>query len=213
MLGIKDIKKDPTKVETALKKKDPNVSISPVVNAYDEMCRVKTTLEETRSRLNNLSKQIGEKKRKGEDASDIMAEVSTLKEQSHTLNDQCTALETDFDSLLSMLPNLPDEDIKDSLDASENVCIKTVGKQRKFDFPVKNHLELGEIHGLFDFKRGAKLSGTGWPVYKGMGARLEWALINLMIDTHIENGFTFHLLPPSSPTRDDVWRRPTTKIR
>ena len=85
--------------------------------------------------------------------------------------------------------------IKVSLDPKDNICIKTVGQKPTFSFPFKNHVELNERLGLFDFKRGAKISGSGWPVYRDMGARLEWALINYMIDIHLENGFQM-IMPP-----------------
>jgi seryl-tRNA synthetase len=87
------------------------------------------------------------------------------------------------------------DDIKIAEDPCDNVMIKEFKTKREFDFPFKNHLELNERLNILDFKRGAKLSGTGWPLYRGLGARLEWALINYMIDTQIKNGFEFWLPP------------------
>lgn len=195
MLGIKDIIKDPIRIEKELQKKDPEVKIGPVVSAYEEMCRVKTTLEELRAKLNQHSKEIGEQKRAGKDTSNLMHGLSKIKEASQKAAAECAELEEKFEALISRLPNLPDSDVLVSPNPADNVCVKTFGTKREFDFTPKNHLELSETHNLFDFKRGAKLSGTGWPVYKGLGARLEWALLNLMIQTHNENGFEFHLLP------------------
>ena len=86
-------------------------------------------------------------------------------------------------------------DVPVSPDPADNVCLKTWGEKPTFGFEPKNHVELNEQLHLFDFKRGAKLSGTGWPVYKGMGARLEWALLQYMIDTHIRHGFEMWMLP------------------
>ena len=122
-----------------------------------------------------------------------MQEVSSIKERVHSLSEQEPHLEKAYETLLSELPNLPDEDIAISPDPKDNVCIKTHGTKPHFDFPIKNHVELGES--LFDFKRGTKLVGSGWPVYTDRGALLEWALINLMIETHLKNGFTFHMVP------------------
>lgn len=195
MLGIKDIVKDPIRVEKELQKKDKDVRIGPVVSAYEEMCRVKTNLEDLRAKLNHHSKEIGEYKRAGKDPSALMHGLTEIKEASQKAAVECSELEAKFESLIAGLPNLPDSDIKVSEDPADNVCVKTSGKKREFGFTPKNHLELSDIHNLFDFKRGAKLSGTGWPVYTGVGAQLEWALLNLMIETHNENGFTFHLLP------------------
>jgi seryl-tRNA synthetase len=87
-------------------------------------------------------------------------------------------------------------DIKVSDDPKENVVIKEFGKKPTFDFPFKNHLELNEKLGLFDFERAAKLAGSGWPLYKGWGARLEWALINYMLSINIKNGFQ-QWMPPA----------------
>jgi seryl-tRNA synthetase len=87
------------------------------------------------------------------------------------------------------------EDVKVASDPKDNVCIKMEGKPPTFSFPPKNHVELNERLHLFDFVRGAKISGTGWPCYRGVGARLEWALINYMIDTHLKNGFEMWMVP------------------
>ena len=104
-------------------------------------------------------------------------------------------LEEKRDYELSILPNIPFDDIPASPNPKDNVSIKEFGKKREFDFKFRNHLELNEKLQLFNFKRSAKISGTGWPLYTSFGARLEWALINYMIDTHIKNGFT-QIMPP-----------------
>jgi seryl-tRNA synthetase len=195
MLGIKEILKDPEKFQRGLRRKDPDLDIHPLIKTYEDMCLIRTELEQVRSELNSKSKEIGEFKRTGKDCTSLMEIVASLKTKSHALDQECTALESKYEALLSVLPNLPDEEIKFSLDPKDNVCVKTHGSKPSFSFTPKNHMELGEIHSLFDFHRGAKISGSGWPVYTGMGARLEWALINLMIETHIENGFTFHMVP------------------
>jgi seryl-tRNA synthetase len=87
------------------------------------------------------------------------------------------------------------DDVKISQDVADNVVLKTVGQKPTFTFPPKNHLELNEKHQLFEFQRTAKTTGTGWPAYRGMGARLEWALLNYMIDIQLLNGFEFWLPP------------------
>lgn len=195
MLNIKQIIKDPKAVEAKLKRKEPNLSLDPLLKAYDAYCKAKSESEEAASNLNRLSKEIGEKKRQGIDTLSLMEAVTSAKERLQKLSEHEPELEREYETLLSELPNLPDDDIKISPDPKENVCIKTFGEKRPFTFPIKNHVELGETLGLFDFKRGAKISGAGWPIYKDLGARLEWALLNLMIETHLKNGFTFCLVP------------------
>ncbi len=195
MLNIKQIIKDPKTIESRLKRKEPNLSLDPLLKAYEAYCKVKSESEEAASNLNRLSKEIGEKKRAGIDTTPLMSAVLDAKERVQTLSLHEPELEREYETLLSELPNLPDEDIKISPDPKENVCIKSFGEKRAFTFPIKNHVELGESLNLFDFKRGAKISGAGWPIYKDLGARLEWALLNLMIETHLKNGFTFALVP------------------
>ncbi len=195
MLNIKQIIKEPKLVEERLKRKDATLSLDPLLKAYDAFCKSKIESEEAVSTLNRLSKEIGEKKRQGIDTTSLMESVIDAKQNAGDLSEKLPSLEREYETLLSELPNIPDDNIKISSDPKDNVCIKTHGEKRAFDFPIKNHVELGETLDLFDFKRGAKISGAGWPVYKNLGARLEWVLLNMMIETHIKNGFTFQLVP------------------
>ncbi len=195
MLNIKQIIKEPKVIEEKLRRKDSNLTLDPLLRSYEAYCKAKGESEEASANLNRLSKEIGEKKRQGIDTTSLMTEVAGAKERAQKCAEKEPELEKAYETLLSELPNLPDDDIKVSPDPKDNVCIKTFGSQREFDFPIKNHVELGESLDLFDFKRGTKISGSGWPVYKNIGARLEWALLNLMIETHIKNGFIFHLVP------------------
>jgi seryl-tRNA synthetase len=195
MLDIKLIRADHKAVEKKLKTKDPEINLSPIV-ALDERIRaIKTNVEELKSARNHLSKEIGERKREKKDAADLMQEVSGLGDKIAILDQELSSLEIELNHKLSCLPNLPRDEIKVALDPKENVCIKTFGEKRTFDFAFKNHVELNENLCLFDFKRGAKISGSGWPVYRNMGARLEWALLNYMIDIHLENGFEMWMPP------------------
>jgi seryl-tRNA synthetase len=195
MIDIKLIRADKAAVEKKLKRKDPEIDLSAIA-ALDERLRVvKMSVEELKASRNHLSKEIGEKKRQKQDVADLMGEVSGLGEKIAILDQELSVLEHELNQKLACLPNLPRDEIKVSLDPKDNVCIKTVGEKPTFSFPFKNHVELNERLGLFDFKRGAKISGSGWPVYREMGARLEWALLNYMIDIHLENGFQM-CMPP-----------------
>ncbi len=196
MLDIKLIRANRELVEKKLKTKDPEADLSPIA-ALDERIRViKMNVEELKASRNSLSKEIGEKKRmKHEDTSSLMREVGGLGDKIAILDQELAALEHELTQKLAMLPNLPRDEIKVSSDPKDNVCIKTVGEKRHFAFAFKNHVELNERLHLFDFKRGAKIAGSGWPVYCDMGARLEWALLNYMIDINLENGFQM-MMPP-----------------
>ncbi len=195
MIDIKLIRKDKAQIEAKLKTKDETVSLSRVV-ALDERTReIKAEVEELKAKRNHLSKDIGEKKRKGDDTTSLIEEVSGFGEKISVLDHELVQVEEELKTELAKIPNLPMDDIKVSPDPKDNVCIKTYGEKREFTFPFKNHVELNEKLEMFDFKRGAKISGSGWPVYKNIGARLEWALLNYMLDIHLENGFIF-CLPP-----------------
>jgi seryl-tRNA synthetase len=195
MIDIRLIRADKTAVEKKLKTKDPEINLSPII-ALDERIRVlKMNVEELKAARNQLSKEIGEKKRQKQDVSESMKEVSGLGDKIAILDQELSTLENELTQKLASLPNLPRDEIKVSLDPKDNVCIKTFGEKREFSFSFKNHVELNERLCLFDFKRGAKIAGSGWPIYRDMGARLEWALINYMLDIHLENGFQMWMPP------------------
>lgn len=195
MLDIRLIRKDKAGIEEKLKRKDPSISLDRIFH-LDEMIREgKTKVEALKAERNEASKSIGEMKRQGKDISEVTKTMGDLASLIQEYDEALTMQETEFNDLMSRLPNIPYDNIKVSMDPKENVEVKSWGKKREFDFPFKNHLELNEGLQLFDFKRGAKISGTGWPVYKHWGARLEWALLQYMISIHIKNGFS-QWIPP-----------------
>lgn len=195
MLDIKELRKNPTEIEEKLKNKDPSIKLSPLLAADEKIRALKTEAEEMKSRRNSASKEIGLKKQKGEDVTQFMKEIAHLGGQIEQIDKKTASLEAELNKELLMLPNIPMDDVPVSPSPKDNICIKEWGEKRTFDFPFKNHMELNEKLHLFDFTRAAKLSGSGWPLYIGLGARLEWALINFMLDTHRKNGFT-QIIPP-----------------
>ncbi len=196
MLDIKEIRDRKDEIERKIKTKEPSVSLDLVCELDSKLREAKTRLENLKATRNECSKRIGEKKRKGEDVTDILKEMSDCADEIHTLDQQVNELETRFHDEISRLPNLPMDDIKISLDKADNVIVKEWGSKREWDFTPKHHMELGESLQLFDFKRAAKITGGGWPLYRGMGARLEWALINYMLSIHVKNGFE-QWMPPA----------------
>lgn len=195
MIDLKNLRQDPKGLETKLKNKVPEVSLSPIL-ALDETVRaLKTEAEELKSKKNQSSKEIGQKKQKGEDISKFMAELSALSNQITEKDQEISKVESELQQALAVLPNIPMDDVPVSPSPKDNVCIKEWGTKRELPFPFKNHVELNEKLHLFDFARGAKIAGSGWPLYVGLGARLEWALLNFMLDTHRKNGFS-QVMPP-----------------
>jgi len=195
MLDIKEIRKNPSEIEKKLKTKDPEIDLSSLLEIDEAIRLAQTRVEELKAKRNALSKKIGAAKAQGEDVSAMMGQVHAVNEEIAKLDHELVEKKKAFDQKFTYLPNIPMDDIPISLHLKDNVCIKTFGAKKVFDFPPKNHLELNDGLHLFDFARGAKLSGSGWPVYKDFGARLEWALLNYMLDIHKKNGFC-HIMPP-----------------
>jgi len=195
MLDIKELRKDPKSFERRLKNKIPDIDLMPIMSLDEKIRGLKTNLEEMKAKKNHLSKEIGFKKQKKEDFSSLTAEVESLNEKISFHDVEASQMEREFHQAFASLPNLPLDEIPVSPSAKDNVCIKEFGTKRTFSFPFKNHVELNESLGLFDFTRAAKIAGSGWPLYKDMGARLEWALLNYMLDTHRKNGF-MQIIPP-----------------
>lgn len=195
MLDIKELRKDPHNAEAKLKNKVPETTLSPVIALDERLRSLKTEVEELKSKKNLESKEIGKKKQKGEDVSELMGQVNALGDKIAARDQEIAKIEEDLKMAVAVLPNFPMDDVPVSPSPKDNVCIKEWGEKRDFSFPFKNHVELNDKLKLFDFVRGAKTSGSGWPLYVGLGARLEWALLNYMLDTHRKNGFT-QVIPP-----------------
>lgn len=204
MIDIRLIRKDRAAIEKKLKTKEPQADLSRICDLDNLIREGKTKVENLKAKRNDYSQKIGELKRQGKDTAELMAEIASSADEIHSMDHKIKEFEEEFTLELSKLPNLPMDDIKISQDPKENVIIKEVGQKPTFSFPFKNHVELNERLHLFDFKRGAKISGTGWPVYRNMGARLEWALIQYMISIHIKNGF-MQWIPPLLVRRETMF--------
>lgn len=195
MLDIKEIRKNPGEIEKTLRGKIENLSLKEILH-LDELLRLlKTEAEQIKAEKNLASKEIGRKKQRGEAVEKSLEKVEALKQQASLLESRLEKVEKDLQKLLDELPNIPMNDVPHSLSAEDNRCIKTWKKPPSFSFAIKNHVELNEKLKLFDFARGAKIAGSGWPLYTGRGASIEWALLNYMLDVHKKNGFS-QIIPP-----------------
>lgn len=195
MLDIKLIRENPEAIESKLKTKEPGISLKGILDLDSKLRQLKTDVETKKAQRNDLSKTVGEKKRKGENVDEMMAQASAMGEEIQKIDNLIPQVEEEFINELAKVPNVPFDEIKVSQDPADNVVVKMVGTKPTFSFPFKNHLELNEKLRLFDFERAAKTSGSGWPAYRGLGARLEWALIQYMIATQVKNGFE-QWMPP-----------------
>jgi seryl-tRNA synthetase len=155
-----------------------------------------TQAETLKARRNELSQQVGQLKRQGVDASELMEETRALKQELDELDKAAAALDEQMRFSLASIPNLTRDEVPAGRSEEDNVVVKTWGEKRAFDFEAKPHWELGEALGILDLERAAKLSGARFAVYMGAGARLERALINFMLNLHTEkHGYT-EVLPP-----------------
>ncbi|HET9656420.1 MAG TPA: serine--tRNA ligase [Kineosporiaceae bacterium] len=194
MLDPNEIRRDPERISKLLAKRQLNVDFGPFLATDAELRKNQTELEQARAERKSVSEQIAKLRRSGEDD-------SALRERSQAIGDRITELEadnrrlsTERQSFLDGLPNLPDEDVPPGGKES-NVVIREFGQAPAFDFTPRDHVELAESLGLVDYKRGTKLNGTGSWVYTGLGAQLEWALLNYFVQSHLRDGYTF-ILPP-----------------
>ncbi|MFW6168724.1 MAG: serine--tRNA ligase [Ralstonia sp.] len=195
MLDIQLLRKDLDAVAARLKLRGFDLDVAAFGALEAERKAIQTRTEELQARRNSLSKQIGVLKGKGEDASGVMAEVSGIGDALKASAAQLDEVQAKLQDLLLAIPNLPHESVPAGNDETQNVEVRRVGTPRAFDFPVKDHVDLGSALGL-DFDAGAKLSGSRFTVLKGQVARLHRALAQFMLDTHtLEHGYTEAYVP------------------
>jgi len=152
--------------------------------------------EKLKAGVNSESSEIGKLKREGADTSERQERVRAMKAEIASLEEQVKALDDEFRDLLAGIPNIPHESVPAGKDAADNVEVRRVGEPRKFDFEPKAHWDLGPELGILDLERAAKITGARFALYWGLGAKLERALINFMLDVHTrEHGYT-EVLPP-----------------
>ena len=182
------------KVEKLLKGKLYDVNLDDLVKLVSEKKELQKLTESNKAEQNKLSKSVPEVKKAGGDVNALFAKVKELANQNKENEERLKVVEKEIDDIWFALPNLPDEDLLPG-GKENNKPIYTYKEKPTFNFPVKNHVELAESLGLIDYKRAAKISGSGTWIYTNLGARLEWALINFFISEHIKDGFEF-ILPP-----------------
>ena len=196
MLDIKYIKENPEDVieRLARKGKDAREDIARILELDGQRRAMIADTEALKAEQNKVSKEIPKLKKEGKDVAPIFAEMKELSDKAKANDLKLRDIETEYMNLMLALPNLPDPDLKPG-EKENNEPIRYFGEPHKFDFPPKHHVDLCTDLGLIDYDRGTKLAGSGFWIYKGMGARLEWALLNYFIDCHLADGYEF-ILPP-----------------
>ena len=196
MISIKDIRERPKFVQAALIQKGYEGSISDVSNIDSKYRNITKALENNRAEKNLVSKKVATLKRVGENADDKIAEMKKLGDLIKSLELELVDLKSKLNLKLEEMPNIPHSSVPQGKNEKENVIIRKWGNKAVFNFKEKTHQELGKNLKLFDFERGSKISGSGFPLYTGKGAQLERKLINSMIDHHVINFDFKEMFPP-----------------
>lgn len=204
MLDLKLIRSNPEKVSEALKKRGEGVSLDNIL-ALDEKRRSKLVqVEELKKKRNSVSEEIGRKKKAGENADEMVLEMRTVSQKVREMDEEIRDIEEQFTQELLTIPNTPHEDVPFGASDEENIEVRSWGQAPEFDFEPKAHWDLGTELDILDFERGGKVTGARFTFYKGLGARLERALINFMLDLHTtENGYE-EIFPPFLVNRDSM---------
>jgi len=194
MIDEKWIINNPDEVKKALLKRGFEVDFSEYLELKQLRNSLLKKIEEVRALRNKLSKSIGQYKREKKDTTELFAKIDSLKNTISTDEETLKATETKITEFLYTIPNTPDEDVIEG-DKEKNEVISVNKEKPVFDFEIKDHVDLATSLNLVDYERAAKISGRGTWIYKNMGARLEWALINFFIDQHLKDGYEFMMLP------------------
>ena len=196
MISIKAIRKDRELIKKGLSLKHDNTNLEKVLNLDTELRELKTKANNMRAERNTASESIGEARKAGLDAHKEIQKTrelgNRLKEIENNLNNVSQKLE----DYLYQIPNLPHKSVPKGIDESDNVVIRLWGDRPEPKLNYKTHLEIGERLQLFDFQKASKISGSGFPLYKGGGAKLERSLINFMIEHHVDEYGFVELFPP-----------------
>jgi len=202
MLDINFIRNNPDKVKQAIALKHENAaSIDQILEVDIQRRSMIHACEQLKSKRNEKSKEVSELKKKGQDASKIIEETKKIGDDIKSLEEKLKELDTQITNLMLRIPNIPAADVPIGKDEKDNVVVKSWGQRKTFDFTPLPHWELGSILNILDTERASKISGSGFILLKGLGARLERALFSFMLDVHTrDHGYT-ELFPPFLVTR------------
>jgi len=195
MLDIKFICENTQKVKEICKIKKDNADVEKIVELDNERRKILAEVEELKHKRNDASAQIAAKKKKNEDASEIISQMQSVSTKIKELDEKVDFVVKERDEIMAKVPNIPHESVPRGESEKDNVVTKEWGEKPSFNFEPKDHLTIAENLKIFDFARGAKISGSGFPVLRANGARLNRALIDFFLDTHRKNGYT-EIQPP-----------------
>jgi seryl-tRNA synthetase len=199
MLDIKLIRENPDQIKTGIKNKNEKDRVDEILELDEERRTIIVQVEELKAKRNSVSSQIPKMKKAGEDTTVILAEMKEVSDRIAEFDSSLRKIEDRINDILMFIPNMPHESVPVGRSADENKEVRRwtpEGFAFESDRKFLDHIDLGKKLNILDFERGAKISGSGFPVYIGKGATLERALINFMLDYHLtEHGYTEVLTP------------------
>jgi len=204
LLDLKFVRNNPNIVEQALKNRGGKVNLDNFLQVETERRELLVKVEEMKADRNAVSQEIGKAKKAGLDAEEKVLKMRQVGEKIKQLDARLKEIENVLQNELLNIPNVPHESVPIGLSDSDNVEIRRWGKPPQFNFEPKTHWELGESLGILDFERGSKVTGARFTFYKGLGARLERALINFFLDMHTEKHGCTEIFPPFMVHRDSM---------
>ena len=194
MLDIKMIQENPQKVSALLKNKGYEIDFTELLQWDAQRRQAISDVEKLKAEKNKVSAEIPKLKKAGQPVDHIFAEMKKLGEKIAECDKIVEELQDKIFNFVACLPNVPDEDLLPG-EKENNAVVKEFGSKPQFDFELKNHVDLCTGLGIIDYQRGVKLSGGGFWLYRGLGAQLEWALLNFFVQEHLKDGYEF-ILPP-----------------
>lgn len=195
MLDIKILRTEPERIREALKKRNNDLDITPAIELDIARREILTEVEKKKAQQNEISKKIPQMKKAGEDTSAIFAEMKELSNEIKEDDEKVRELDAKLRDFMLRIPNIPNDSCPVGNDDADNVEIRRNGTPREFTFEPKAHWDIGTGLDILDFERGTKIAGTRFTVYKGLGARLERAVIQYFLNTHTDRGYT-EIFPP-----------------
>jgi len=196
MLSLTRIRNNPDQIKAGLEAKNESIDLDKILKLDEEHRDKIHQLNEMRAERNCASEAIAEEKRAGKDSDDAVAAMRKVSDAIKDLEKEVSNLEKTLDEQLELIPNIPHDTVPVGQDETANQVIREWGEPLAADFDLKSHVEIGLELNLFDLERGSKISGSGFPLLTGLGAKLERILINFMLELHVQkHGFT-EIFPP-----------------
>ncbi|NLI92866.1 MAG: serine--tRNA ligase [Peptococcaceae bacterium] len=204
MLDLKFVRSNPDVVKEALAKRHADINLDHFLLQEEKRRQVLFDVENLKAERNKVSEEVARLKKSGQNADDLILKMRDVGQKIKEMDDSLSEIEQKMQEVLYLIPNIPHETVPVGKDENDNVVIRKWGTPKDFEFTPLPHFEIGEKHDILDFGRAGKVTGTRFTFYKGLGARLERALINFMMDRHSQKGYV-EVFPPFMVNRQSMF--------